>query len=50
LNTIDWSGHVTSTICRDNWFGFKSLLVRGTCVPNLSCNCFSQSCSGKGKI
>jgi len=25
LNTIHWSGHVTSTICRDNWLGFKSL-------------------------
>ena len=25
LNAIDWSGHVTSTICRDNWLGFKSL-------------------------
>jgi len=25
LNTIDWSGHVTSTIRRDNWWGFKSL-------------------------
>jgi len=24
LNTIDWSGHVASTICRDNWLGFKS--------------------------
>ena len=25
LNTIDWSGHVSSTIRRDNWLGFKSL-------------------------
>jgi len=24
LNTIDWSGHVTSTLRRDNWLGFKS--------------------------
>jgi len=25
LNTIGWSGHVTSTIHRDNWLEFKSL-------------------------
>ena len=25
LNTIGWSGHVTSTIHRDNWLAFKSL-------------------------
>jgi len=25
LNTVGWSGHVTSTIRRDNWLGFKSL-------------------------
>jgi len=25
LNTVGWSGHVASTICRDNWLGLKSL-------------------------
>jgi len=25
LNTIGWSGHVTSTLHRGNWLGFKSL-------------------------
>ena len=28
LNTIGSSGHVTSTIRRDNWLGFKGLRIR----------------------